>query len=48
MGYIEEADRTLVSNTTIAEIRLLAQSIWIGAFERGKAPKTWGNATKEL
>src|SRR6266853_4206445 len=39
-GYIEEADGTPVSNTTIAEIRLFAQSIWIGVFERGKAPKT--------
>jgi hypothetical protein len=24
------------------------RTIWIGAFERGKAPKTWGDASKEL
>ena len=46
--YIEEADGTPVSATTIAKIRLFARSIWIGAFERGKAPKTWGDASKEL
>jgi len=46
--YIEEADGTPVSSTTIAEIRHFARSIWIGAFQRGKAPKTWGDASKEL
>jgi len=46
--YIEEEDGTPVSSATITEIRLLARSIWIGAFEQGKAPKTWGDASKEL
>ena len=46
--YIEEVDGTPFSSATIAKIRHLARSIWIGAFQRGKAPKTWGNASKEL
>jgi hypothetical protein len=46
--YIEDANGAPVSAKTITRMRLLARSIWIGAFERGKAPKTWGDASKEL
>ena len=46
--YIKEADGTLVSAETITKMRLSARSIWIGAFEQGRAPKTWGDASKEL
>jgi hypothetical protein len=46
--YIKEVDRMPVSAKTITRIRLFARSICIGAFECGKAPKTWGGASKEL
>jgi hypothetical protein len=47
-AYIEEADGMPVSSMTITEIRHLTRLIWIGAFKRGKAPKSWGDALKEL
>jgi len=48
MDYIEEVDRMPVSAKTIANIQLFMWSIWIGAFKEGKAPKIWGDASKEL
>jgi hypothetical protein len=48
MAYIEQDDSTPVSSNTAAQIRHFARSIWIGFRTRGQAPKTWGEAPREL
>jgi hypothetical protein len=48
MAYIEQDDGTPVSSDTAAQIRHFARSIWRGFRARGQAPKTWGEAPREL
>lgn len=46
--YVETEKGESVSGTTAAYIRDFARSIWRGFYERGVAPKTWGQVSKDV
>jgi hypothetical protein len=48
MLYIEDANGTPIDGNTASGMRELARSIWRSMYERGIAPETWGQATKEV
>jgi hypothetical protein len=48
MLYIEDANGMPVDGNIASAIRELARSIWRSLYERGIAPETWGQATKEV
>ena len=48
MLYIEDASGTPIDGNTASGIREFARSIWRSFYERGIAPETWGQATKEV
>jgi hypothetical protein len=45
--YFEMEDGMPAPRTMAASIRKTARSIWIGLFERGKAPTKWGQVSRE-
>jgi len=46
MLYVEDANGISVRGFVASQIRKLAWSIWVGFYERGMAPKSWGYASK--
>jgi hypothetical protein len=48
MLYIEDADGLPIDGNIAGGMREFARSIWRSLYERGIAPETWGQATKEV
>lgn len=48
MLYIEDADGKSIDGNIAGGMRDFARSIWRSLYERGIAPETWGQATKEV
>ena len=48
MLYIEDENGVPVDGTITGGMRELARSIWRSLYERGLAPETWGQATKDI
>ena len=48
MLYVEDASGTPIDGNIASGMRDLARSIWRSLYERGIAPETWGQATKEV
>ena len=48
MLYIEDANGIPIDGNTASGMRDFARSIWRSLYERGIAPETWGQATKEI
>ena len=48
MLYVEDASGTPIDGNIASDMRDFARSIWRSLYERGIAPETWGQATKEV
>jgi hypothetical protein len=48
MSYIEDSNGNPVDGNTASGIREFARTIWRSLYDRGIAPETWGQATKDV